>query len=113
MQPFSGTVYRGVQADLTSRYTNGKTFTWWALTSCTQSVKALEDPVLMGQSGVRTLFAIKTSAGFDLQAYSFFTAEKEVVLPPGLSFKVTSTANLGSGLTMIHIEQIESPYCII
>ena len=38
-------------------------FTWWALSSCTRDMKALEAPAFLGKIGKRTLFSVPSGHG--------------------------------------------------
>ena len=55
-----------------------------------------------------TVFTIITDIGVDIQAYSSVAGEKEVLLPPGITFVVKSRVlNLG-GFNHITIEHKKS-----
>ncbi|CAF1258282.1 unnamed protein product, partial [Rotaria sp. Silwood1] len=54
-------VWRGVREDLSALYPKDKEFAWWAFSSCTASMSALESPNYLGKSGARTMFSIQTN----------------------------------------------------
>merc|ERR1712059_116434 len=89
----SGWLYRGVSRDLCAddtKYKVGQQFHWWGCTSCSvdaEVAKRFSKPV---GGGVGTIFTIITSIGVDIHAYSSMTHEKEVLLPPGMTFMVKS-----------------------
>jgi hypothetical protein len=108
-----GTVWRGVKGiDLRTFYPKGKEFYWWAFSSTTKELSVLQNPMFLGTSGVRTVFNIQVSAGVDLVRYSMFqgsASEAEVLLYPGTKLKVVDAMDMGSGLHMIHLEQVHVP----
>jgi hypothetical protein len=110
---YVGTVWRGVKGiDLRAFYPKGKEFYWWAFSSTTKELSVLQNPMFLGTSGVRTVFNIQVSAGVDLVRYSMFqggASEAEVLLYPGTKLKVVDAMDMGSGLHMIHLEQMHVP----
>ena len=108
-----GYVWRGVRKDLRVQFPKGTRVTWWGFTSTTPEMSVLEDEQLCGGSGERTLFMLSVSLGFDITAFSFYSAETEVLLPPGISLEVTGQMELGSGLYVVQMRQVESPHCLL
>jgi hypothetical protein len=102
-------LYRGVKRDLSARYLQGKTFVWWGFSSCTTSIKTLEDEAFLGKTGTRTCFTIDCRSGKDIKSYSMYPKEDEVLLPAGLHFQVTSCLDTGNGLHLIQLKEIEPP----
>jgi len=82
------TVWRGVKRELYQVYPKGKVYYWWSFSSCTENVEVLENPSFLGKEGKRTLFTVSTSAGVSIKPYSMYP-EDEILLPPGMRFKVT------------------------
>jgi hypothetical protein len=103
-------VWRGVREDLSAMYPTGKEFAWWALSSCTASLSVLESPNYLGKSGARTIFSIETNSGKDIRAHSYFESEDEILLPPGIYFKVIDSLNPAKDLHIIQLREISSPY---
>ena len=68
----------------------------------------LRNPQLCGETGKRTIFAIKLTQGQarDIARYSF-VSEHEVLLPPGCHFKVESVLPQGD-LTLIQLCELPS-----
>jgi len=99
------TVYRGVKKNLSSEYKQGDTVTWSAFSSTTVNVKVLESEAFFGQSGDRTFFTIVAKSGRDIAEYSAIETEEEVLLPPGISFKVTGVMKT-SDLYIITLEEV-------
>ena len=106
-------VYRGVNLDLVNDYPEGKTFVWWGFSSCTSSLEVLQSEQYLGKTGVRTLFAIDCYSGKDIRQHSYFPREEHVLLPPGTEFEVKSSLDVGNGLHIIHLKEIEPPYLLL
>ena len=70
----------------------------------------LESPDYVGTSGTRTLFNIETSSGKSVQPHSYFKHEEEIVLPPGIHFKVVDKFSPSKGLHIIHLREIPPPF---
>ena len=107
------TVFRGVKMDLRADYPEGLTFIWWGFTSCTSTVKVLENDQFLGKKGIRTLFTIECHTGKDIRKYSFYHGEDEILLLPGRQFKVISCLDSGNSLYMIHLKEIEPPFPLL
>ena len=103
------TRYRGVKLDLSKNYPKGKTFHWWAFSSCTTDGAVLTDPLFMGTSGARTMFHIHCSTAKDIMKYSIYD-EKEMLLPPGVKFVVEGSTTVpgAAGLHAITIKEVPS-----
>jgi hypothetical protein len=87
-----GALQRGVKADLRSSYPKGKKLFWWSFSSCTRDVQALESELFLGKDGVRTLFRIEEcTMAVDIQPFSSFKSEAEVLLIPGVYASKSST----------------------
>ena len=108
-----GVVWRGVRGvDLSAKYQKGSEVYWWAFSSATKELSTLQNPNFLGTSGVRTVFNIQVKRGVDIVRYSIFQgeeAEAEVLIFPGTKLRVVDSMNMGSGLFMVHLEEIEIP----
>jgi hypothetical protein len=73
-QPVQRTVYRGVCLDLVGSepllYAKGNRLTWWGFSSAMQDIAVLQNPMLLGSKGDRTLFQITTRRGIDITPFS-------------------------------------------
>ena len=49
---------------------------------------------------------MKDRVGRDIRNLSWFPAEAEILLPPGMLFKVKGTTDLGNGLTMVQMQHL-------
>jgi len=104
----SQTIYRGVKMDLSAQYPQGKTFVWWAFSSCTRSVQVLQSEQFLGKTGARTLFAIECKAGKDIRQHSLFPTEDEVLLIAVRKLQVVSCLDSGNGLFIIQLKEVDS-----
>jgi hypothetical protein len=66
--------------DLSSEYPINKIFVWWGFSSCTTSVKVLENEQFLGKTGTRTLFAIECDDAKDMRQHSMFSIQDEILL---------------------------------
>lgn len=107
------TVWRGVAGDLSNDYKQNKEQAWWAFTSTTASCNTLESAPYFGTTSFRTMFSIETTSGRSIRSHSDFAEEDEILLPPGLYFKVISQMKLGVGLCIIHLREIQPPYQLL
>jgi hypothetical protein len=82
-------VWRSAKKDLHSKYHRGEKYTWWAFSSCTFSLEALEQPMYLGTTGDRTLFSIECLNG--------------------KNSKVTS----GNDLHIIHLPEVVPPFVLL
>jgi hypothetical protein len=104
-------LYRGIKMDLTEEFPEGKTFVWWGFSSCTFSMKVLEQ--FLGQSGHRTIFNIECDSAKDICQHSFYQSENEVLMYPARQFQVVSSFNSGNRLKIIHLKEIHPPFPLI
>ena len=109
-----GVVWRGVPGDLSSQYTNNSSEqAWWALSSCTLSLKILESPIYLGRRGTRTLFSIETVSGRRIRSHSYFKHEEEILLLPGTFFEVLSQICPADELHIIHLREKSPPFPLL
>mgnify|MGYP001137565456 CR=1 FL=1 len=104
----SQTIYRGVKMDLSAQYPQGKTFVWWAFSSCTRSVQVLQSEQFLGKTGARTLFNIDCKSGKDIRQHSLFPTEDEVLLIAVRKLQVVSCLDSGNGLSIIQLKEVDS-----
>jgi hypothetical protein len=99
------TVWRGVQHDVSKEYHKGKRGVWQGVTSITLVTSILES--FLDTHGARTLFSIECEHGKDIGAYSYYREEKEILLMPGFSYKVTAVLEPAPELHIIHLKEID------
>ena len=58
-----------------------------------------------------TLFIIEGGWGYDIQPYSLFPGEAEVLLEPERQFRVTSVIE-AEGLTFINLQMLDTPLSV-
>ncbi|MFC9898378.1 ADP-ribosyltransferase domain-containing protein [Nocardia sp. NPDC127579] len=96
-------LWRGVSLDLRAQYPEGKTITWWGVSSCTS------DPAVargfLGGRGKRTLFEVHPARAVSIRDYSRFTGEEEYVLLPGTQLEVTRIETRPAGLSIVHLTE--------
>ena len=114
---YVGTVWRGVKGvDLRDKFPEGKEIFWWAFSSATKKLSTLQNPMFLGTEGVRTVFNIQVHSGVDIVRYSIYqegASEAEVLLYPGTKLKVIDTMEMGGGLFMVHLEEVNVPVQLI
>jgi hypothetical protein len=97
--------------DISQEFPEGKTFIWWAFSSCSSSIKVLEQ--FLGESGHRTIFNIECDSAKDISQHSFYQSENEVLMYPARQFQVVSSLNTGNQLKIIHLKEIQPPFPLI
>jgi len=80
---------------LSEEYKKGKKFTWWGFSSTTNEVEVLSSELFFGKHGKRTLFNLHTKLGCDINKYSVYQKESEILLPPGIRLEVISVLSQG------------------
>lgn len=116
LEPFSGTLWRGVRLDLQQQYEVGKTYTWWGFSSCTESLPVLKLNEFLGEEGKRTVFSIKCFNGRKIRHFSAIEEEEEILLLPATQFIVRTKCQLSKkdpDLVIIEIEQVEPPHILL
>jgi hypothetical protein len=101
------TVWRGVNKDMSEDFPRGTPVTWWAFSSCTTSLTALENNTYLSNVGERTLFSVEAINGRIIRAHSHFDFEDEILLLPGTYMEVQSQLSPAPGLHIIHLKQIK------
>ena len=89
--------------------TPGKEITWSSFSSTAHTVDVMH--TFLGETGTRVLFMIELVEPFvarDVQEFSLFPGENELLLPPNVSFEVKSKVAMGGDLHIIQYKQIES-----
>lgn len=114
LPPHKGVVFRGVKKNLSGRFKDGSEFYWWSFSSTTMKMDILQSDAFLGRKGPRTMFNITIHSGRDITRYSAFEdKEAEVLLFPGTKLRVMSSLDLGSGLLMVHLEEVKVPVDLV
>eukprot|EP00746_Dinoflagellata_sp_MGD_P146755 gnl/MRDRNA2_/MRDRNA2_79195_c0_seq1.p1 gnl/MRDRNA2_/MRDRNA2_79195_c0~~gnl/MRDRNA2_/MRDRNA2_79195_c0_seq1.p1 ORF type:complete len:535 (+),score=134.20 gnl/MRDRNA2_/MRDRNA2_79195_c0_seq1:92-1696(+) len=102
------TLWRGIGVDLHSNpnYKVGGTVTWWGVSSTTSDQNVAKN-FAGGCAGDATVLTIDAKSATDVSALSFYSSEKESLLPPGTQFKVKSNSKKGK-TTEICLQEIGS-----
>ena len=92
-------------------FPKGKLFIWWAFSSCSSSIKVLEQ--FLGETGHRTIFNIECDSAKDITQHSFYQNENEVLMYPARQFQVFSSFDSGNQLRIIQVKEIQPPFPLI
>jgi hypothetical protein len=112
---FKGTLWRGIDKDVTKTFKKGQKITWWSVSSCSTSVNVIsgflgkvpENAMFLHEVPQSTLFNIQCSTGKSIQAFTCLPHEDEVVLMPGTTFEVVGEPlQRPGGLNIIHLREI-------
>jgi uracil DNA glycosylase len=104
LERYSGSVWRGVAADMRGHYPKGATVTWWGVSSCTGKRSVATS--FIGSKGKRTLFEIVPQQAVGIRRFSAFTGEDEYLLAPGAQLKVTDVVKEAGNLFIIKMEEL-------
>jgi uracil DNA glycosylase len=100
---YTGSLWRGVAADLRQQYPQDATVTWWGVSSCT--AKRSVAMSFMGGTGRRTLFEATPAQAVGIRRYSAFTGEDEYLLLPGTRLTVTEVKTDPGGLATVRLRE--------
>eukprot|EP00042_Codosiga_hollandica_P052787 m.676608 g.676608 ORF g.676608 m.676608 type:complete len:79 (+) comp58564_c1_seq1:231-467(+) len=64
--------------------------------------------MFLGKSGPRTIFNIAACSGVDIQKYSAFAQESEILLLPGTCLVTESVLDHGNGLHLVQLREIQA-----
>lgn len=110
------TLYRGVKSGVNldeDYYREGNIITWPALSSTSPNMKATKAFLAKGSATKKatgTLFIIEGGWGYDIQPFSLFPTESEILLEPERQFKITGV--IDSELTVINLQMLNTPLSI-
>ena len=91
--------------------TEGEEIVWRAISSTSPDMKVTKAFLANCSASGKaegTLFIIEDGWGYDVQPFSLYPDEEEIVLEPERLFKVTSVIS-GEGLTIIRLEMLKTP----
>ncbi|CAF1939994.1 unnamed protein product [Rotaria magnacalcarata] len=98
-------IWRGVRSNISDEFPTDALVTWWAFSSCTTSLRVLENDLYLGNVGARTLFSIEAFNARNIRYHSFFGDEDEMLMLPGTYMQVQSQFNPASDLYIVHLKQ--------
>jgi hypothetical protein len=106
---FEGVCYRGMRgmpdkAATVAQYRLGRPIQWGAFSSTSTDLDATK---LFTDQNSGVIFKITVTDGRDINAYSFFPAENEILLSPSHRFTVSSAPYERDGYTIIDMVQQE------
>jgi len=101
-----GITYRGVGLNLSNEYAIGDKIEWWAFTSTTTNGNACQS--FLEKSPEKTLFRLEQKSGVNIQKFSKYPSESEVLLCP-LKVQVKNKFMVVKGLWMVELEDLGIP----
>ena len=110
------TLYRGVRGEVNldkGHYHKGNVVTWNALSSTSSDMVATKTFLAKGSKGgeaTGTLFIIDKWWGYDIQPYSLFSDEEEILLEPERQFRMVFVFK--AALTIINLEMLDTPLSV-
>ncbi|CAF2628312.1 unnamed protein product [Rotaria sp. Silwood2] len=110
LESINSVVYQGANKNLSDEYPNGRVFSTWEFSTCTSSIKTLEDEETFGRIGHRTLFTIECHSGKSISKHAHDQSKDQVLLLPGRKFQVISCLNAGNNLTIVQMQEMETSY---
>lgn len=105
LQAHAQSLWRGVNLDLRRDYPEGRTVTWWGVSSCTSKLEVARS--FLGSKGRRMLFEVRPRSAVSIRGFSAFTGEEEFVLPPGTQLRVVKVTTEATGLSVVELEELE------
>ncbi|CAF3710597.1 unnamed protein product [Rotaria socialis] len=99
-------VWRGINQDASAKFLPGTIMKWWAFSSCTSTMTALESNMRLNTADTRTLLSIEAINGRMISAHSHSVIEDEILLFPGTHVAVQSQMSTIPNLHIIHLKQI-------
>jgi hypothetical protein len=99
---YKGIVWHYIPGDLTRQFLDKQTGIWWAILSTVSNMSFLKTDAFFGGNSICTLFSIECTNGKRIA--------DEILLLPGFYYQVTSQLDLGNGLHIIGLKEIDSPY---
>ena len=109
-------LYRGVRGEVSldkDHYHKGNVVTLPALSSTSPDMEVTKAFLARGSKGgeaTGTLHIIDKGWGYDIQLYSLFPDEEEILLEPERQFRVVSV--IKAALTIINLEMLDTPLSV-
>lgn len=102
------TLYRGMRDAIEiDKYTEGEVVTWPGFSSTSPDMKATKAFLSEAEVVTGTLFVIEDGWGYNIQPYSMFPEEEEILLEPGRRFRVQGI--IESDVTVIKLQMLDTP----
>ena len=95
-------------------YHEGNVITWPALSSTSPDMNTTKKFLAKGSrtgKATGTLFIIEDGWGYDIQPYSLFPEEAEILLEPERQFKVKSIIE-AEGITIVTLKMLDTPLAL-
>lgn len=105
------TLYRGVRGEINKdTYVKGNVVTWLGLSSASPDMGTTKKFLTKGSKTGKsegTLFIIEDGWGYNIQPYSLFPDEVEILIEPDRQFKVVSI--IQGALTIVNLQMLDTP----
>jgi hypothetical protein len=99
-----GCIWRGITGDFSESYKQNEVITWWNFSSCSSEVDVVES--FLGKNKKSTLFMIEARNGKNLEGYTHYPNENEILLPMGTKLRVKGKGMKHGQLNVIHLLEI-------
>jgi hypothetical protein len=103
LSSYKGIVWYYIPDDLTRQFLDKQTGIWWTILSTVSNMS-------FDNNGIGTLFSIECTNGKRIGKHSSFPMADEILLLPGFYYEVTSQLDVGNGLHIIGLKEIDWPY---
>lgn len=109
-------LHRGLKGEVNidkNHYFEGNIITWSALTSTSPDMKVTRSFLAkesVSGNAMGTLFIIKNGWGYDIQPYSAFPGETEILIEPERQFEITDV--IKSDLIIIKLTMLDTPLAV-
>jgi hypothetical protein len=97
-------IWRGITGDFSESYKQNEVITWWNFSSCSSEVDVVES--FLGKNKKSTLFMIEARNGKNLEGYTHYPNENEILLPMGTKLRVKGKGMKHGQLNVIHLLEI-------
>ena len=98
-------VWRGVSLDIGKTFTKNQIFTWWGVSSCSSSLRVIEQ--FLSNEKSSTLFLIEVINGKKIAGYAQYADENEIILKMGTQFRVKDDPlKRSDGSCTVHLVEI-------
>jgi hypothetical protein len=98
-------IWRGANGDVMGQFKSGQVLTWWGISSCSKSLGVVQG--FLSSDTSSTVFMIEAVNGKDVEGYTYFQSENEVILGLGTELRVKGDSlKHHGGLNIIHLVEL-------
>lgn len=106
-------LFRGIKTDVSDSYQVGQRVIWLGFSSCSTKKDVAESEKFFGKTGKRTMFIIDSKSGKNIDKYSYYINEGEVMLLPATQFQVVNCCKREGDLYEIHLKEMDDFYSLL